>query len=110
MKRDTQENKLQDSAQKEQFIQALLMQKDYTQISAFLTDVMTEGEVSECAKRLQTAVMLSEGATYPLIQQETGLSTTTIARVSQWLGTGAGGYKKVITDLHHHKLERVKRG
>jgi len=39
---------------------------------------------------------LSDNMPYNKIEQETGMSSTTIARIHKWLKKGMGGYKLMI--------------
>ena len=71
------------------------------QTKAFLRDLMTEKELLEFANRWKAARMLDSGETYQAIEAETGLSSRTIARISQWLNNGMNGYKEMI-NLHHN--------
>lgn len=91
---NTKENK--------QLIEAILALKTSDEAKRFLRDLMTETEIIEFAKRLQTAELLSENVPYSIIEKKTGLSSTTIARVSKWLNNGMGGYQLMIARLHHH--------
>ena len=85
----------------QRLIEALLSVKNINQAERFLRDLMTEGEIEEFAKRLKTAEMLIGKIPYSIIENETGFSSTTVARVSKWLSNGMGGYKEVISKLHH---------
>jgi TrpR-related protein YerC/YecD len=85
----------------EQLVEAILALKTKDEARAFLRDLLTEGEIEEFSKRLETAVMLSKELPYADIQKKTGFSTTTIARVSKWLQKGKGGYTTIINRLHH---------
>lgn len=67
---------------------------------AFLRDVMTERELREVGARLRAAEMLRAGATYTQIVAETKLSSRTVARISEWLKGGAGGYASVLNRAH----------
>jgi len=58
----------------------------------FLRDLLTETEIREFAERWKVARMLSRGVPYTAIEEETGLSSRTIARVHKWLKQGKGGY------------------
>lgn len=82
-------------------IASILAIKTEEEARCFLRDLMTEGEITEFSKRLKTAEMLSDNIPYSVIEKETGLSSTTVARVSKWLNRGQGGYKKIISRLHH---------
>jgi TrpR-related protein YerC/YecD len=65
-------------------------------ITALLDDICTIREVDEMAQRLDVAFRLDAGESYSSIQERTGASATTIARVSKCLNYGAGGYRHVI--------------
>lgn len=91
-------------------VEALLSIKNPAQAERFLRDLMTEGEIEEFAKRLKTAEMLSNKVPYSLIEKETGFSSTTVARVSKWLNNGTGGYKEIISMLHHHNSKNLEKG
>lgn len=92
-------------------VQALVALESPREAECFLRDLMTEGELIECAKRFKAAEMLADGISYGVIQKETGFSSTTIARVAKWLNGDVGGYKTMITKLHHHHTSTIaKRG
>ena len=71
-------------------------------MQAFLRDVMTEKEIIELSARLEAAKMLSDGEKYTDIVATTKLSSRTVARISDWLRSGTGGYKDAIA--HHSHL------
>jgi TrpR-related protein YerC/YecD len=83
-------------------LQAILSLASADEARRFLRDLMTENEIEEFAKRFQAAQMLSSNISYSEIEKATGLSSTTVARVSKWLNGKEGGYRKVIARLHHH--------
>lgn len=99
---NTKENK--------QLIKAILSLKTSDEAKRFLRDLMTEKEIVEFTKRLQTAEMLTAKEPYSVIEQKTGLSSTTVARVSKWLNGKEGGYKTIISRLHHHNSIQTGRG
>jgi TrpR-related protein YerC/YecD len=76
----------------------------------FLVDLMTKKEVDEFSRRFQAARMLSENIPYSEIVKKTGLSSTTIARVSRFLRGKNSGYGTIIDRLHHHKPSPQRRG
>ncbi len=88
--------------------QAILSLKTTDEAERFLRDLMTIGEIEEFGKRLKTAEMLLNKVSYSLIEKETGLSSTTVARVSKYLNGKLGGYKIIINRLHHNP--QTKRG
>lgn len=68
----------------------------------FLRDVMTEKEIIEISARLEAAKMLRSGAKYTDIMAETGLSSRTVARISDWLKNSAGGYDVALDTINQH--------
>lgn len=93
-----------------QLIKAILSLKTSDEAKRFLRDLMTEKEIIEFSKRLQTAEMLIAKTPYSVIEQKTGLSSTTVARVSKWLNGKEGGYKTIFSRLHHHNSIPTGRG
>jgi len=69
------------------------------EVGRFLRDLLTANEIEEFGKRLRTAQLLTEKVPYSAIEAETGLSSTTIARVARWLHRGRGGYGLVLKRL-----------
>lgn len=90
-----------DSPEKRKLVQAILSLKSERKAENFLRDLLTSGEIEEFTKRLQTAELLSRGVHYSAIEEKTGFSSTTVARVSRWLKSGKGGYREVLNKLHH---------
>jgi len=88
--------------EKEELVDAILAIGNQDEARRFLRDLMTEGEIEEFSKRLLVARMLTDKRPYLEIEKETGLSSTTVARVSKWLNGKEGGYKTIISRLHHH--------
>lgn len=81
----------------------------------FFRDLLTESEIKEFANRWKVAQMLDNNVSYEIIAKETGMSSTTIARISKWLTNGKGGYKLMLTRLnkinnknHHHTPETAE--
>jgi TrpR-related protein YerC/YecD len=82
-------------------VEAFLSLENIGEAQAFLRDLMTEDEIKEFANRLKAARMLLEKIPYSAIIKTTGLSSTTVARVSKWLNSPLGGYKTILNRLHH---------
>lgn len=76
----------------------------------FFRDLLTEAELIEFGNRWQAAQMLNKNVPYSAITNKTGLSSTTIARISKWLNNGMGGYKLLINRLHHHNSNQLGKG
>ena len=99
-----------NNKENKQLIKAILSLNTPDEVKRFLRDLMTEKEIAEFTKRLQTAEMLTAKVPYSVIEQKTGLSSTTVARVSKWLNGKEGGYKTIISRLHHHNSIQTGRG
>lgn len=76
---------------------------DKETLFALLEDLFTIREIKETSQRLTVARMLDEGKSYAAIEQATGASATTIARVSKCLSYGAGGYRAALDVLASSK-------
>jgi len=85
-----------------QLFRAILALKNLEEARRFLRDLLTEEEIIEFAKRWQAAQMLNRGVSYSTIEKKTGLSSTTVARVSKWLRKGMGGYRLMLRRLGSH--------
>lgn len=93
-------------------VRAVLALKNKDEASRFLRDLLTEAEIKEFSNRWQAAQMLSQNISYTTIRGKTGLSSATIARISDWLQNGRGGYKLMLNrlTLHHHNSSPVGKG
>ncbi len=89
-------------------VTAILTLQTSEEVRSFLRDLLTEGEIEEFVKRFQAANMLSSGMPYSAIVKQTGLSSTTVARVSKWLNGKEGGYRSVINKMHHRSASRAR--
>ena len=95
-----------DSESTQQFANVLSTIDDAKTMENFLSDVMTEKEIDEISARLVAAQMLRSGAKYTEIVTATKLSSRTVARISDWLQNGTGGYDAALQliDAHHAHL------
>jgi TrpR-related protein YerC/YecD len=57
---------------------------------------MTDKEILEFARRFDVAKMLDQGISYTRIEKKTGMSSTTIARISKSLNSDNMGYRNAI--------------
>ena len=94
-------------------IKAIFTLKNEDEISRFFRDLLTPQEIIEFGKRWQAAQMLNKNMPYTQIVEATGLSSTTVARVSRWLKK-VWGYRMVIKRLgnknhHNHNFLLTKR-
>lgn len=87
------------TAEVNDLLKVLATLEDEDAIFALLEDLFTIREIRETSQRLAGARLLSAGKPYTAIEQTTGASATTIARVSKCLSYGAGGYAKALEVL-----------
>lgn len=78
------------------FYKAVLSLKDEDTSRRFFEDICTPKELKDLGDRLRVAELLIEGRTYEQIIEETGMSSTTIARINRALVYGEGGYREVL--------------
>lgn len=80
----------------ESFFNAILKLRNKNECKRFFRDLLSVPELKTFAMRWKVANMLYDGVTYQDIEKATGMSSTTIARISRWLEYGEGGYKLLI--------------
>jgi TrpR-related protein YerC/YecD len=68
--------------------------------ASFLLDLLTPGEVGNLVGRWRAVQMLSSKQNYLDIQKQTGLSTATIAKMSNAMKYGTGTFAKIIDRLN----------
>lgn len=85
-----------DTPEGEQFIKAITKLRTPDEVAEFLSDVFTPSEARIFSARFNAAVLLDKRVPYMEIQKTTGLSSATIARVSQAIQFGTGGYRKIL--------------
>ena len=83
----------------EDLLEVLAAIDDKDTLFALMEDMFTIREIRESSQRLAVARMLDDGKSYAQIEQATGASATTIARVSKCLSYGAGGYRAALDAL-----------
>jgi len=81
---------------------AILALQNKKEAKRFFRDLLTEPELIEFGKRWQAAQMLDAQVPYSEIVETTGLSSTTVARISKWLKRGTGGYKLMLARIHRN--------
>lgn len=96
------------SKETDELFRAILALENLEEARKFLRDLLTEPEILEIANRWRVARMLAQGIPYSEIEKETGMSSTTIARISNWLTNGMSGYQLMLSRMgildsfHHH--------
>lgn len=78
---------------------AILALENEGECKRFLRDLLTEKEIKEFTNRWKVARMLYKKIPYEKIEKDTGMSSTTIARIQKWLINGMGGYRLILKRL-----------
>lgn len=91
-----------DNAKTRALMEAIIALKTPAEARRFFRDLLTEDELIEFGRRWEAAQLLDKKVSYTKIVNQTGLSSTTIARVSKWLNQGMGGYKLMLKRISHH--------
>ncbi|NHA14921.1 YerC/YecD family TrpR-related protein [Thioalkalivibrio sp. XN279] len=78
---------------------ALLALRTAEEARAFLRDLCTPAELQALVDRWRVVGLLRQGMTYRQINEQTGISVTTIGRVARFLADGNGGYLVVADRL-----------
>jgi len=79
--------------------QAICLMNNPIEAAQFLKDILSAQEAEMLAKRLKIAEMLMEGKTYSQISYCLKTSSSTIAKVYEWLKLSGEGFKMVIERL-----------
>ncbi|MBC7504004.1 hypothetical protein H7169_03455 [Candidatus Gracilibacteria bacterium] len=69
----------------------------------FLRDLLSENEIIEFSRRFEVAILLDQKISYTEIEKQTGMSSTTMARISKFLHNGNGGYQDAIIKIKSQK-------
>ena len=78
---------------------AILSLETQGECEKFLTDLCTIREISSMAQRISVAKLLRAKKTFTEIEEETGMSSATIARINKCLQYGADGYSLVLDKM-----------
>lgn len=82
---------------------------DADTIYRLLEDLFTIREIKETSQRLAVARLLAGGKSYAAIEDITGASAATIARVSKCLSYGTGGYAAALAVLDEEPTKESDR-
>jgi len=81
------------------FCIALSTIKKPAEAVCFVQDILSSTEARMLAKRLKIAELLLDGWSYGLIAKEIKVSSSTIAKINEWLETSGDGYRILISRL-----------
>lgn len=92
-----------NTAEVDYLFESLLEIRNKDEMRKYLRDLLTVKEIETFAMRLKSAQMLDNNVPYLEIERKTGLSSATIARVSEYLKYGYDGYKLILDRLSKKK-------
>lgn len=81
------------------FFEAIAAIRSSKEAENFLEDLCTPAEIQAMADRWLTVGLIKAGKAYRKIQEETGISSTTVGRVARCLSMGTGGYSLIYERL-----------
>jgi TrpR-related protein YerC/YecD len=79
-----------------ELLDAIVALPDREAAERFFRDLCTLRELYDMAQRWRVVQLLDAGWHYLEISRETGASTATVTRISQWLRHGTGGYREAL--------------
>lgn len=83
----------------EDLFEAVLALKTKDECRRFFRDLCTLEEVADMADRWQMVKMIIKDIPYRVIAKKLAVSTTTVARVANWINNGMGGYQLAVKRL-----------
>lgn len=78
---------------------AVMRLESRDELQRFFRDLCTRHELEELSARWTVVQLLDEGLSYRRISEATGVSTTTVTRINEWLNHGTGGYRTALQRL-----------
>lgn len=84
-------------------MRVILTIKDEKTALNFFRDLCTLDELEEMAQRWEIVQLLSTDKSYRYIAKKTGVSTTTVGRIAQWLENGESGYQAALALIKKKK-------
>jgi len=78
---------------------AMMRLESRDELQRFFRDLCTRHELEELSARWTVVQLLDEGLSYRRIAEATGVSTTTVTRINEWLNHGTGGYRTALQRL-----------
>jgi TrpR-related protein YerC/YecD len=91
--------KINESADYDAFIKAIMSLESEEEARAFLQDLCTPAERESMSDRWRVIKPLLAGDSYRQVYQQTGVSVTTVGRVARVLREGTGAYLTVYKKL-----------
>ena len=94
------------NTEEKELFKAILLLRTEEECRKFFRDLLTVAEIKEFANRWKAAQMLDQKIPYEEIAKDTGMSSTTIARISKWLTSGMGGYELMLKRINTNKNKK----
>ena len=92
---------------------AILSLKNISEAALFFKDLCTPVELQDMSDRWKVVLPLKQNIPYRQIQEQTGVSVTTVGRVARALKYGTGGYDLIFnrmkSKIHGQKNETSNR-
>lgn len=88
-----------DQKKNNELFEAILALKTKEECNKFFRDLCTLEEMADLTDRWQMVKLIINGQSYRTIAEKLKVSTTTIARVANWLNQGKGGYELIVNRL-----------
>lgn len=99
MKNRNTPSKLEELQAEQSLFRALAALQGDAEAGRFLRDLCTPAELQAFVDRWRVVGLLRQGLTYRQINEQTGISVTTIGRVARFLADGHGGYLAIADRL-----------
>ena len=91
----------------DEFFSAILSLHSVDECYLFFSDLCTVQELTSMVQRLQAAGLLADGKTYKTVQEQIGISSSTITRINTELCYGAGGYRLILNRMHEQHQQQA---
>ena len=88
-----------DTKKNNELFEAILSLKTKEECNKFFRDLCTLEEMTDLSDRWQMVKLIVKGKSYRNIAEKLKVSTTTVARVANWINQGKGGYQLIINRL-----------
>ncbi|MDP2683584.1 MAG: YerC/YecD family TrpR-related protein [bacterium] len=88
-----------DNKKNNELFEAILALKTKEECNKFFRDLCTLEEMTDLTDRWQMVKLIVKGQPYRDISEKLQVSTTTVARVANWLNQGKGGYRLIVNRL-----------
>lgn len=99
MKQHRDQSPRESASRETALYQAILSLQSVAECRRFFRDLCTPAELEALADRWCVARLVREGVPYRQIHDRTGVSVTTVGRVSRYVEQGNGGYRLALDRL-----------